>query len=83
MTKSSMGDEMWLGYAELNVELSHVMAVVRYQNAWDRRIVQSHGALPPGVRCVVLLEDGRVFPARRALDDLHRQWTAWQAAHAS
>ncbi len=74
---------MWLGYTELSVHCELIMAVVQYQGAWDRRIVQSHGTLPPGVRCVVLLEDGQALPARRSIEDLRRQWAAWQAARTS
>ena len=81
--KSNVPDEIWLGYADLNVQCQMIMALVQYQEAWNRRIVQTHGTLPPGVRCVVLLEDGRALPARRSVEDLRRQWTAWQASHAS
>lgn len=75
--------ELWLGYAGLNVDCALIMAIVRYQAAWDRRIIQTHGLLPPGVQCVVLLEDGTALPARRPLDHLRRQWLRWQAEHAS
>jgi hypothetical protein len=81
-TRNSVRTEMWLGYVGLSVPCDLIMAVVHYQPAWDRRIAQSHGALPPDVCCVVLLEDGRALPARRSIEDLRRQWAAWQAERA-
>ena len=79
--KSSLLGEIWLGYSGLSVESSHISAIIQYQPAWDRRIVQSHGAVPAGVQCVVVLQNGDVLPAGRAIDDLRNQWTAWQAEH--
>ena len=70
--------EMWLGYSGLVVDCAAISALVLYQQAWDRRIVQSYGTLPAGVRCVVLLQDGRALPAQRPIDDLRRQLIAWQ-----
>ncbi len=78
-----MDDTIWLGYSGLVVECRAISAVVRYQQAWDRRIIQSYGTLPAGVRCVVLLEDGRALPAQRSADEVRRQWLAWQAEHQS
>ena len=77
-----MGDELWLGYAGLTVDCAAVSAIVLYRQAWDRRIVQAYGMLPAGIRCVVLLEDGRALPAQRSIDDLRRQLAAWQRQHA-
>jgi hypothetical protein len=70
---------LWLGYSALSAECADVAAILQYQQAWDRRIAQAFGRVPPGVRCVVLLEDGRALPARRPLDDLHTQWIAWKS----
>ena len=74
---------MWLGYSGLMVDCSAISAVLHYRPAWDRRIVQSYGSLPAGVCGIVLLEDGRVLPARRSVDDLRRQWSTWQAQRGS
>lgn len=74
---------LWLGYSGLSAECAAVTAILQYQQAWDRRIEQAFGHVPLGVRCVVLLEDGRALPARRAFDDLHEQWTAWKTRSAS
>ena len=73
---------MWLGYSGLSAEYAAVTAILQYQQAWDRRIEQAYGRVPAGVCCVILLEDGRALPARRAFDDLHRQWTAWKTRSA-
>ena len=69
---------LWLGYPDLSAPCAAITAIVHYQQAWDRRIIQSYGTVPPGVCCVVLLEDGSALPARRSVDDLHSQWTTWQ-----
>lgn len=71
---------LWLGHDGLSVELAAIRALLTYQPAWDRRIAQSYGRVPSDVRAVVLLHDGRMLPARRALDDLHARWAAWQAS---
>ena len=78
-----MGDQLWLGYSGLTVDCAAVSAVVLYRQAWDRRIIQSYGTLPAGVRCVVLLEDGQALPAQRPIEDLRRQLTTWQAQRES
>ena len=78
-----MGDQMWLGYSGLAVNCAMVTAVVVYQPVWDRRILQSYGSLPAGVRCVVLLEDGQALPAQRPIEDLRRQLTAWHTQRVS
>ncbi len=78
-----MDDTLWLGYSGLVVECAAISAIVRYQQAWDRRIIQSYGTLPAGVCCVVLLEDGRALPAQRPAEDVRRQWAAWQAHRVS
>lgn len=75
--------ELWLGYSGLTAEYAAVTAILQYQQAWDRRIEQAFGRVPLGVQCVVLLEDGRALPARRACDDLRRQWTVWKTRSAS
>lgn len=71
--------ELWLGYADLLVPLEAISALLRYQAAWDRRIARDYGRVPSDVQAVVLLKDGRVLPARRALADLHERWIRWQA----
>jgi len=71
---------LWLGHDGLSVELAAISALLAYQPAWDRRIAQSYGRVPDGVRAVVLLRDGRMLPARRSLDDLRARWVAWQQA---
>lgn len=68
--------EIWLGYPGLSVTAAEISAVLRYQPLWERRLASSYGRVPPGVRAIVLLKDGRVLPARRALDDLRQQWLA-------
>lgn len=77
------GHEIWLGFSGLNADCREIAAIVHYQQAWDRRIVQAHGCVPAGVRSVVLLEDGRALPARRAVDELNQQWSVWRAARVS
>ena len=77
-----MGGELWLGYSGLTVDCAAVSAIVLYGQAWDRRIVQAYGTLPTGIRCVVLLEDGRALPAQRSIEDLRFQLAAWQTQHA-
>jgi hypothetical protein len=72
--------ELWLGYDGLNVPYVAISALLVYQPAWDRRIVQSYGTLPGDVQAVVLLDDGRALPSRRALADLQARWRSWQAA---
>ena len=74
---------MWLGYAGLSVRYTQVSAVVAYQSTWDRRIVQAFGEVPGDIQAVIVLEDGTVLPARRPLEDLHRQLVAWNAARSS
>jgi hypothetical protein len=74
--------ELWLGYDGLLVPLASITAVLAYQPAWDRRIIHAYGSVPPDVRAVVLLDDGRALPARRALNDLHARWTEWQATRS-
>jgi hypothetical protein len=69
---------LWLGYSGLTAECAAVTAILPYQQTWDRRIAATYGRVPTGVRCVVLLEDGRALPARRSLDDLRSQWTTWK-----
>lgn len=78
-----MGEDIWLGYSGLTVNCAAISAVVHYQNAWDRRIVQSYGAIPPGIQSVVLLEDGRALPAQRTIEELRRQLATWQARQPS
>ena len=78
-----MADTVWLGYSGLVVDCAAISAIVQYQQAWDRRIIQSYGKLPEGVRCVVLLEDGRALPAQRSTDDVRQQWNRWLAERAS
>jgi hypothetical protein len=75
--------ELWLGYSGLSAECAAVTAILQYQQTWDRRIIQAFGRVPSGVRCVVLLDDGRALPARRAVDDLRSQWAAWKDRSAS
>ena len=72
-------DDLWLGYDGLVVPFRMISALLVYQPVWDRRIVHDHGRVPNDVQCVVLLHDGRVLPARRALADLRARWSAWQA----
>lgn len=81
--KSSLAHEIWLGYSGLNVDAGRISAIIQYSPAWDRRIIQSHGAVPAGVQCVVVLENGDLLPSSRDIDDLRSQWTAWQAEHGS
>ena len=71
--------ELWLGYDGLVVPFDLISALLVYQPAWDRRLMQAYGRVPADVRAVVLLNDGRMLPARRALDDLQARWSAWQA----
>ena len=80
MDRPGSSDEtmLWLGYSDLTARCTAIAAILDYQQAWDRRIVQAYGDVPVGVRCVVLLEDGRALPARRTADDLRSQWTAWK-----
>lgn len=70
--------ELWLGYDGLIVAFAEISAVLVYQPAWDRRIAAAFGGVPPDIRAVVLLQDGRVLPARRALADLQARWATWQ-----
>jgi hypothetical protein len=70
-------DELWLGY-DLIAPFEQISAVLAYQPAWDRRIVQAYGHVPNGIQAIVMLNDGRLLPSRRSLADLHRRWTAWQ-----
>jgi hypothetical protein len=81
MKQTATDDEavLWLGYSGLTAMCAAVSAILNYQEAWDRRIIQAFGHVPPGVSCVVLLEDGRALPARRSCDDLRHQWTAWKS----
>ncbi len=81
--KSSLAREIWLGYSGLSVDAGSISAIIQYQPAWDRRIVQSHGTVPAGVECVVVLENGDVLPASRPIDDLRSQWNTWQAEQGS
>ena len=83
MTKSETTGELWLGYSGLSVDCAAISAVLLYQPAWDRRIVQAYGQLPAGVRSVVLLDDGRVLPARRPIEDIRHQLAVWHAEHVS
>jgi hypothetical protein len=76
-------ETVWLGYAGLSVAPGAVSALLVYQPTWDRRIAQSYGTIPAGIRCVVILDDGRVLPARRTIEDLRRQLSAWQTEHTS
>lgn len=71
-------DELWLGYNDVLVPFTEISALLVYQAAWDRRIIQAFGRVPPDAQAVVLLADGRVFPSRRALEDLQSRWTGWQ-----
>jgi hypothetical protein len=76
-------DMLWLGYSGLSADYGAVSALLLYQPTWDRRIIQSYGTVPAGIRCVVLLDDGRVLPAQRPIEDLRRQLSAWQNEHTS
>ncbi len=69
--------ELWLGY-DLLAPYDQISAVLAYQPAWDRRIVQAYGQVPNGIQAIVMLNDGRLLPSRRSLADLHTRWTAWQ-----
>lgn len=69
--------ELWLGY-DLLAPFDQISAVLAYQPAWDRRIVQAYGQVPNGIQAIVMLNDGRLLPSRRSLADLHMRWTAWQ-----
>ena len=81
--ENSIARELWLGFSSLNIDFRLISAIVRYQTEWDRRIIQAHGALPTGVRSVVLLHDGRALPSRRSVDELNQQWHTWRAEHDS
>ena len=83
VTGNKVDDVLWLGYSGLVVDCAAVSALVIYQQAWDRRILQAYGQVPSGVRCIVLLEDGRVLPSQRSIEDLHRQLASWQARRVS
>ncbi|HEX6289145.1 MAG TPA: hypothetical protein VFZ66_08130 [Herpetosiphonaceae bacterium] len=72
--------DLWLGYDGLLVPLSMISALLVYQPVWDRRILHDYGRVPTDIQAVVLLHDGRVLPARRALADLRARWSAWQCA---
>lgn len=76
---AATASELWLGYDALVVPFDLISALLVYQPAWDRRLAQAYGRVPADVRAVVLLNDGRMLPARRALADLQARWSAWQA----
>ncbi len=76
-------DSLWLGYSGLTVQCSTISALLLYQPPWDRRIIQSYGTVPADIQCVVLLDDGRVLPAQRRIEDLRRQLSAWQNENTS
>jgi hypothetical protein len=66
-----------LGY-DLLAPFDQISAVLVYQPAWDRRIIQAYGQVPNGIQAIVMLKDGRLLPSRRSLADLHSRWSAWQ-----
>lgn len=71
-------DTLWLGYDGLDLPLSEICAILRYQPALDARIMQAYGMVPLGVRTVVVTTAGLYLPARWEAQQIRQRWAAWR-----
>ncbi len=65
-------EPLWLGYDGLSVTDTDVVAILRYTPILNGRIARSYGHVPPAIRAIVVLGDGRYLPS---------QWTVEQLRH--
>jgi hypothetical protein len=71
-------DLLWLGYDGLAVPYTDVVAVLLYQPALDARISQTYGAVPSGVRAVVVTGGELYWPSRWDVAWLRRRIADWR-----
>jgi hypothetical protein len=76
-------DTLWLGYDGLDLPFADIVAVMRYQPAFDGRLTASFGSVPFGVEAVVVTASGAYLPARWRVEHLRRRWAFWRQLHGS
>jgi hypothetical protein len=74
-------DTIWLGYNGLSVPCTDVAAVLHYQPALNGRIARAFGAVPPGIRAVIVTGDESYWPSRWEVEWIRRRLAAWRAAN--
>lgn len=69
---------LWLGYDGLDLAYGEIVAVLLYQPALDRQIIETYGLVPRGVQAVVVTGTGAYLPARWSAERLRRLWAEWR-----
>ena len=66
-------EPLWLGYDGLTITYTDVVAVLFYTPLFDTRIIRAYGHVPPAVRAIVVLDDGRYLPSQWSVEQLRQR----------